>query len=171
MDRKVENLNWNETAQVCCETSQVFKICEVLFFSRNHLVTRQLYARLWLVKAGLNSKFKMKTFTSSLPNELLDKLDVIAKQYGVAKTRSSKNLLKFIWISLIGQNMQNPIGLPDRTEMLWPLRKKAWKHTSKILMKGICNETGWDLGFISRSYFGKRTRGEDARQLLLAVIY
>ncbi len=29
----------------------------------------------------------MRTFTSSLPNELLDKLDAIAKQYGVAKNK------------------------------------------------------------------------------------
>lgn len=29
----------------------------------------------------------MKTFTSSLPNELLEKLDAIAKQYGVAKNK------------------------------------------------------------------------------------
>lgn len=30
---------------------------------------------------------KMRTFTSSLPNELLEKLDAIAKQYGVAKNK------------------------------------------------------------------------------------
>ena len=29
----------------------------------------------------------MRTFTSSLPNELLEKLDAIAKQYGVAKNK------------------------------------------------------------------------------------
>lgn len=29
----------------------------------------------------------MKTFTSSLPNELFEKLDAIAKQYGVAKNK------------------------------------------------------------------------------------
>ncbi|MFO7719631.1 MAG: ribbon-helix-helix domain-containing protein [Gillisia sp.] len=29
----------------------------------------------------------MKTFTSSLPNDLFDKLDAIAKQYGIAKNK------------------------------------------------------------------------------------
>ena len=29
----------------------------------------------------------MRTFTSSLPTDLLDKLDVIAKQYGVGKNK------------------------------------------------------------------------------------
>lgn len=32
-------------------------------------------------------KYKMKTFTSSLPNELFEKLDAIAKQYGIAKNK------------------------------------------------------------------------------------
>ncbi len=29
----------------------------------------------------------MKTFTSSLPNDLFEKLDAIAKQYGIAKNK------------------------------------------------------------------------------------
>jgi predicted DNA-binding protein len=29
----------------------------------------------------------MKTFTSSLPNELFEKLDVMAKKYGIAKNK------------------------------------------------------------------------------------
>ena len=39
-------------------------------------------------------KYEMKTFTSSLPNELLDKLDAIANQYGVAKNKIIEKSLK-----------------------------------------------------------------------------
>lgn len=36
----------------------------------------------------------MRTFTSSLPNELLEELDAIAKQYGVAKNKIIEKSLK-----------------------------------------------------------------------------
>jgi metal-responsive CopG/Arc/MetJ family transcriptional regulator len=39
-------------------------------------------------------KYKMRTFTSSLPNELLEELDAIAKQYGVAKNKIIEKSLK-----------------------------------------------------------------------------
>ena len=39
-------------------------------------------------------KYKMRTFTSSLPNELLEELDAIAKQYGVSKNKIIEKSLK-----------------------------------------------------------------------------
>lgn len=36
----------------------------------------------------------MRTFTSSLPNELLEELDAFAKQYGVAKNKIIEKSLK-----------------------------------------------------------------------------
>ena len=81
-------------------------------------------------------KYKMKTFTSSLPNDLFEKLDTIAKQYGVAKNKIIEKSLQIYLDQLNRAEYAKSYKLAGKDEDVMAVAEEGMEAYLKSLEEG-----------------------------------
>ena len=94
----------------------------------------------------------MTIFTSSLPKDLLQKLDGYAKKYGVAKNKIIETALQIYLDQLNRAEYANSYKMAGQDQEIMALAEEGMEeYLQRIQLE---DEAGGDMGSISRPGFG-----------------